>query len=470
VSACRRIFAAAALIFLAPTILTAHARLLRSWPAAGERLASSPLVVRLVFSEMPVTAVSHIMIMGAPGDSMPLRMVRTDPADRHALIGDLPTPLAPGAYRVHWSTAASDGHPSSGTYYFTVLAGREAPPLPVGPTGNPSPPSPNPLSPAAPLRSDSAREPAGEDRQAAADAVATSYPMGMARWVGLLALFFLIGSVAFKYAILGRVARGADGVDPFVHIASVNGATFGMIAAFVLLIASAVKLYAETVGMPGVPFRTILLGTSWGWALLAQIAACIVGFVAFAMAHRENRLAWPVAALCAVVLAVTPALTGHAIGSDDARFTVPLDILHVAGGSVWLGTLAVIVFAGIGAAFKAPGEISPGSRVAAMINTFSPLALLCAATVVCTGVIASLLNLDGLSRLWTSDYGLMLLRKLVFVTLLLAAGAWNWRRMKPRLGTDGNVRAIQRSARLELALGAIVLAFTAFLVALALPD
>jgi copper transport protein len=419
---------------------------------------------------MPVPAVSHIMIMGAPGDSMPLSMVRTDPADRHALIGDLPAPLVPGAYRVHWSTAASDGHPSSGTYYFTVLVGAEAPPLLVAPTGKPSSLSPNPLSQPAPVRSDSAREPVGGDRQAAADAIATTYPMGIARWIGFVALFLLIGSVAFKYAIVSRMSRAADPSDPFIHVASVSGATLGMFAAVALLMVSVVKLYAETVGMPGVPLRTILFGTSWGWALLAQIAACIVGFIAFARAHRESRLAWPVAAFCAVVLAVTPALTGHAIGSDEAPFMVPLDILHVAGGSVWIGTLAVIVFVGIGAAFKAPGETRPGSRVAGMINTFSPLALLCAATVIASGAIASLLNLDGLSHLWTSAYGLMLLRKLVFVTLLLAAGAWNWRRMKPRLGTDDKVREIQRSARLELAVAGIVLAFTAFLVAMPPPD
>jgi len=294
--------------------------------------------------------------------------------------------------------------------------------------------------------------------------------MGIARWIGFVALFLLIGSVAFKYAILSRMSRAADPSDPFIHVASVSGATLGMFAAVALLMASVVKLYAETAGMPGVPFGTILFGTSWGWALLAQIAACIVGFVAFASAHRESRLAWPVAAFCAVVLAVTPALTGHAIGSDEAPFMVPLDILHVAGGSVWIGTLAVIVFVGIGAAFKAPGETRPGSRVAGMINTFSPLALLCAATVIGSGAIASLLNLDGLSHLWTSAYGLMLLRKLVFVTLLLATGAWNWRRMKPRLGTDDKVREIQRSARLELAVAGIVLAFTAFLVAMPPPD
>ena len=413
-------------------------------------------------------AVSHVSVIASSGDTIALGTLHTDAADRHALVGDLGVTLAAGSYSVRWSTAPSDGHPSRGSYSFTVVASAEVYPLPVGPTGNSKPPSANALSPPARLRSQPA--PVGEDRQAAADAVATSYPMGIARWVGFVSLFLLIGSVAFRYAILSRMSRDADPRDPFIHIASVSGATLGMFAAVVLLMASVVKLYAETVGMPGVPFGTLLVGTSWGWALIAQIAACIVGFFAFAVAHRESRLSWPVAALCALVLSVTPAFTGHAIGSDKALFTVPLDILHVVGGSVWLGTLAVIVFIGIGAAFKAPGGVSPGSRVAQMINTFSPLALLCAAIVIVSGVIASPVNLGGLSHLWTTDYGLMLFRKLVFVVLLLAAGAWNWRLMKPRLGADDKVRAIQRSARLELAFGAIVLAFTAFLVALALPD
>src|SRR4029079_12032682 len=116
-----------------------------------------------------------------------------------------------------------------------------------------------------------------------------------------------------------------DPRDPFIHIASVSSATLGMFAALGLLIASVVKLYAETAAMPGVPFGTLLVGTSWGWAIIAQIAACIGGFLAFAIAHRESRLSWPVAALCALGLVVTPALTGHAIGNDKALLMVPLD-------------------------------------------------------------------------------------------------------------------------------------------------
>jgi copper transport protein len=239
-----------------------------------------------------------------------------------------------------------------------------------------------------------------------------------------------------------------------------------------MVVTSLIKLYGETVAMPGVPAGTILFSTSWGWAWVAQISACLLAIIAFALAHngRRNNPSWPLAALSALTLAATPALTGHAIGSDEAFIAVPLDIVHVLAGSAWLGTLALILFVGIGSAAKAPGDISIGSRVASLINQFSPLALFCGAAVVATGLATSLLHVQPISRLWASTYGMTLIVKLALVSLLFSLGAWNWRRVKPNLGGDEGVIALRFSARLELAASVLVLAVTAFLVALPLPD
>jgi putative copper export protein len=245
-----------------------------------------------------------------------------------------------------------------------------------------------------------------------------------------------------------------------------------MFAAAMLVVTSLLKLYAETVAMNGVAGRTILFATSWGWAWLAEIMACVAVLLVFAVAHRagSNRASWALAAVCALTLCVTPALTGHAIASDEAFFAVPLDGLHVLAGSAWLGTLAMILVVGVGAAAKAPGSITIGSRVASLINAFSPLALVCGGVVVLTGVATSLLHLLPISRLWTSTYGMTLIVKLALVSLLFSLGAWNWRRVKPNLGGEEGVIALRFSAKLELSASVLVLAVTAFLVALPLPD
>jgi putative copper export protein len=130
----------------------------------------------------------------------------------------------------------------------------------------------------------------------------------------------------------------------------------------------------------------------------------------------------------------------------------------------------MILLVGIGTASKAPGAISIGSRVATLINAFSPLALVCGGAVVATGIATSLLHLSPISRLWTSTYGMTLIVKLALVSLLFLLGAWNWRRVKPNLGGDDGVIALRFSAKLELSASLLVLAVTAFLVALPLPE
>jgi copper transport protein len=295
----------------------------------------------------------------------------------------------------------------------------------------------------------------------------------MARWIGFIALFFVIGAVSFRYVVLGRIPRSnVESDGPFYQIATIGAATAGMFAAAMLVVTSLLKLYAETVAMNGVAGRTILFATSWGWAWLAEIVACVAVVLVFAVAHRagRNRASWVLAAACALTLCVTPALTGHAIASDEAFFAVPLDALHVLAGSAWLGTLAMILFVGVGAAAKAPGEITIGSRVASLVNAFSPLALVCGGVIVLTGIATSLLHLSPISRLWTSTYGMTLIVKLALVSLLFSLGAWNWRRVKPNLGGDEGVIALRFSAKLELSASMLVLAVTAFLVALPLPD
>jgi len=388
--------------------------------------------------------VSRIVLIGPAGDTIRLGLPRAKSMGSHTISGDLSAPLATGIYAIHWVAAGRDGHPERGSFSFTVLG------TPLGATIS--------------VSGDTA---VSED---SADAIGSSYPLTIARWLGFLALFSLIGAVAFRFAILPRVERFIEAGDPFVHIASVGAATYGLLASAVLVVATVVTLYGESLAMRDIPPEVILFATGWGWAWSAQMVACLIAVVGFALAHRGTRNGWPLVALAASVLIVTPAATGHAIGSDQALFAVPLDILHVLAGSSWFGTLSVILIVGIGAAAKTPGTITVGSRVATMINAFSPLALLCGATVVATGVIASLLHLEPLSRLWTSGYGKVLIIKVLLVSLLFVVGAWNWRRVKPSLGGDEGVKALRLSARVELAVSALVLAVTAVLVALPLPE
>jgi len=447
------------MLVLAPSVLLAHARLVNSSPRAGERLASPPRVIQLMFSEILMAGVSRFIVTGPLGDTIRLAAAVPDSMGSHTIAARPLDYLAAGVYQVHWVAAGRDGHPMRGGYSFTIAESSSAPPAVGGDTavgasrGEPSA-----------VIGDSGVT------VSPANAVALGQPMTIARWLGFLALFSVIGAVAFRFAILERVAHLFEADDPFLHIASVGAATYGLFAAVALIVATVIKLYGESLAMREVPPEAIVFATGWGWAWCAQMLACLLAVLGFAIAHRGPRNGWSLAALAAIVLVVTPAATGHAIGSDEALFAVPVDIVHVLAGSTWLGTLAVILIVGIGAAAKTPGTLSLGARVAVMINAFSPLALICGATIVASGVVASLLHLEPLSTLWTSWYGKVLIVKLACVSLLFAVGAWNWRRVKPSLGGDEGVKALRFSAKVELSVAAAVLMVTAFLVALPLPE
>src|SRR5207248_1647930 len=140
---------------------------------------------------------------------------------------------------------------------------------------------------------------------------------------------------------------------------------------------------------------------------------------------------------------------------------------HVLAGGLWLGTLFVLVVAGLSVLLKYEEHRDlRGGVVADMVNAFSPLALGGGALVVVFGVWAAFRELKPLSALWTTPYGYTLIAKLCVVVLVFSLGAWNWRRQRPRLGTEAAAQSVRRSATFELIAATIVLVITSIMLSL----
>ncbi|HVF39181.1 MAG TPA: CopD family protein [Gemmatimonadaceae bacterium] len=460
-----RVFAACIILMLvAPSALVAHTKLLRSDPANGASLSASPSSIRLVFSEAAIAELASIRLglLGASG--VLLSSPRYDATSRNELIFDIRSSLAPGRYRATWSTASRDGHVIKGTIEFQVAvpdtnsaAGLDTSAIAGRPAASPD------------------QEPesiAGVSEPSTAIAISGAFGAFAARWLGFMALFIVIGSIAFRFGVLRRLGRNEDD-DSFLHIASTNAATFGIVAAVAGLLSALLRLNREIADMPDIPVTQVLGATAWGWSWLLHVIATLILASALRGVHRAKGRSrsnlWNLALGAVLAMSFVPSLSGHAIGGQTALITFPADVLHVIAGSAWLGTLTVIVVVGIPAALKSAEHVRPGARVAAMINVFSPMALICGGLVVASGVISSVVRLKPLSSLWTTPYGVTLAIKLFFVAILFGAGAWNWRRMKPRLTGDDAVVPMRSVASLEVILACVVLGITAVLVAIELP-
>jgi putative copper export protein len=96
-------------------------------------------------------------------------------------------------------------------------------------------------------------------------------------------------------------------------------------------------------------------------------------------------------------------------------------------------------------------------------------ALACVAIVLLTGLAAAWLRLTSIDDLWTTPYGNLLFRKTIFVMGVLLFGLYHWLFVALPQWSDKTGLRFTRSAAFELMAGAIVVAFTALLIATALP-
>lgn len=78
--------------------------------------------------------------------------------------------------------------------------------------------------------------------------------------------------------------------------------------------------------------------------------------------------------------------------------------------------------------------------------------------------------LGSISALWTSSYGQTLLVKTGLLVLTAGLGAYNWRMVRPALGSSVASQRLLRSATIELIVGTLLLLATAVLVALPAPS
>jgi putative copper export protein len=182
----------------------------------------------------------------------------------------------------------------------------------------------------------------------------------------------------------------------------------------------------------------------------------VLAVVGFALAAGRISVGWPLAAVGVIVGPLSAIFTGQ-----WARLVNPL---HVLFGGLWIGTLFILVVAGLSMVLRdEPSREERGRLAADMVNAFSPLALTCGALLVASGLTTAWRHLGSVPALWSTPYGYALLVKLALVATVFVLGAWNWRRQRPTLGTEGAAIAIRRSARAELTMAGLVLIVTSVL-------
>ena len=456
------------LLLLVPSAAIAHGVLRSSRPAAGARLTAVPTELRLVFNEAVERAVARLTLLGPDSQAIALGALRQPGDSTTVLLADITGPLTtPGRYTVNWQVVGRDGHPVSDRFTFVIADGA---------AGLVDPAALAPADTAPAVAADSASAPAPSVETNVDGTAGVLSPFFVAtRWLGYAALLAMIGVIMVRYPLLSRVAGTSRGAAARLEPLSARAASVGMSAAMVMLAAAMLRLLAQgrAVGGNGTPIEPSTLGallgsTAWGWAWLVQVAAAAIAAGALFAARRGDDRMWVIAAIAIVAVAYVQPMFGHAAAASSAPLAVFVHGTHVLGAGGWLGALLVIVTVGLPLALRAP-EGERGPVAASLVNAFSPLALGFAALVAATGVASTWMHAGSIAAILDSGYGRVLLIKLGLLVLVAAIGAWNWRRVRPACTNEAGARRLRRTAATELAVGALVLAATAVLVATPTP-
>src|SRR5437868_11952442 len=158
----------------------------------------------------------------------------------------------------------------------------------------------------------------------------------------------------------------------------------------------------------------------------------------------------PYVAPFAVLAAALLPLAGHAAGvAQQAVGAQFADELHVLSAGMWAGGILAL------ASLRPPGGWR-GEEGRALLERFARIALIAFGVTALTGVLRASEQLTGLSDLWSTAYGLVLVFKSAGVLVMLALSALAWGRGLP-------------VARPEAGVAVVVVGATALLAAFPLP-
>jgi copper transport protein len=425
----------------------AHNTFVESDPKNGALLTAAPSAWSVTFTKsVPLNSASGEVING-DGTRTPLTQISHGSSDS-VIVFSLPTGLA-GSITARWRLVGVDGHIISGRVSFVVQATVSNPTVPNSLANQ----TPTTLVPAVPTT-------LPLQEASSSEATAVSEPIRVSlRSLNYLGIILLGGMLVAELSI----ARGSMTL------------LFGrrlMTAGLALLVGSSLiqtLIFNNDIKDPSESSLSSLFGifSSTPGAMLATktIASVVLAALLFRSIQEGvlSRSSQTQLLLIIPMFLVTLAYGGHSRSQSLPWLGIPVDALHVTSMAIWIGGLITMLLVVI-------PNISHDKAIDAF-QRFSYIAERSVIVLVITGVIQMTRLHYGVSTLFTSTHGLLLLGKVIIVALMLRLAAKNrsvlMRKTSVSLTNPLKIRArLMRSTLIESAMGVVVIVLTATLVAI----
>jgi putative copper resistance protein D len=259
------------------------------------------------------------------------------------------------------------------------------------------------------------------------------YPHILIQWINFLGIFLLVGGVVFRWMVLNR------SLNIFSHGSSEKTAIKTASARYLkkivgvcvilLVIVSTADLILRAQMMSGKPLSgvpailpLVLMKTHLGKVWIGKMAFLFLfGVLWFFINENLSSAVQLLLVLASAGFCLTMSLSGHPADRGDFTFPVLADWLHIMAVSAWAGGLIPLRFLlpKLLTMFDDKNRLKFETEA---LHRFSQLAGVCVGILAISGFYSAWFRLRTLSNLFGTPYGNALLRKLVFVAVVIGLG------------------------------------------------
>ncbi len=375
-------------IFSSPSFSSAHAYIVKSTPSENQILAKPPKKVTIEFDESIQTVFHSLRVFDLNGKQVDAGNSKINSKNPSEIECDLKPNLPDGTYRIDWKVVSSDGHPVEGVI-----------PFGIGEAG------------------------ANQTNvQSKSNGYFPHADLVLLRGIQFISGSLLVGLIFFYLFVIKNLVSLNQPME--------NRYKKAIIYSYWLLLASVIVNlplqatiearvnWSKALNIP--LLKEMLMNSLYGKVWMLQTFVLIILFFTITKALRKNSSnshLWQISFILCCCFLLAKSFTSHALSTNYQSVSIIMDFFHLLGASIWTGSL-------MGMIVLLPLRKAEDTKIQyrQMIKGFFNWGVLLVLVLTITGLYSSFMYVTTLDSLVTTNYGRILLAKvlLFFIMLLFA--------------------------------------------------
>lgn len=409
----------AILVFSFPGLSSAHAYIVKSFPSENQALDKSPNKVSIEFDEIIQPTFYSIQVLDMRGTQVNSGKGYINSSNGKILESDLHKGLPKGIYSIKWRVVSGDGHPIDGLIPFQIGVGSK--------------------------------------NQALLKSKTTGYvphfDLVLLRFIQYVSGAIFVGLTFFYLSIYPRESLRGTSIEK--RYKSVIHLSFLFLWVSILCsLPLQATIEANVSWLNAFDFsilRDVATKTLSGKVWIAQIV--LLSLLLLTIKRNEKLFLWWASFVLGSCLFLAKAITSHAVATNNLLVDIEFDFLHLLSVSIWIGSLVALVVL-----LPLNREEEGKLLYQQIVRRFSTWGKVLVFLLVISGVYLSLTYIPTFHALFYTNYGRVLIGKVVLFFIMLVF-AW----LNSSKGRKSGAEKWGSTLWGELATGGIVLVLAVIL-------